>query len=302
MGMLAVQACAHKNQPTLCCMIGLAKVTQVQSLAGSGPLGDTDRASAWGLWQQQACRMVAVNPAHSNAEGLPPELMVQCLYPLHDVIHIRTGCTKPCHLRERRSRVVVPVFLPLIAMQGTKHREGFWRAWRLSGALLEFSSWSSRQAPCFQHHLVNSTSTAQEVAAQLQQQLLIRRKARQAALEAEQRRKNRKGQPTSATDTLDNDRARGEGGYEAGSTWQGFAVWASVLVIVAGYSITRTRVVTVAPLVAAAGVVCYISNGVLLPDEAYVQHLASVFDADGMHAVLVRPCMHREGLRAAGRG
>lgn len=175
--------------------------------------------------------------------------------------------------------------------QGTKHREGAWRAWRLSGALLEFSAWSSRQSPCLQHHLSSSARTEQDTLAQLQQQLHVRRKARQAAVEEERRRRKRsRGQDSSGDDSADAagyDYGQRPGGY-SGCSWQGCALWGCVLVVVAGWCVGRKGVLLLAPVVAAGAAVYCISSGVLLPNEAAVQQLARVFDEDGSAAILVR--------------
>lgn len=175
--------------------------------------------------------------------------------------------------------------------QGTKHREGAWRAWRLSGALLEFSAWSSRQSPCLQHHLSSSACTEQDALAQLQQQLHVRRKARQAAVEEERRRRKRsRGQDSSGDDSADAagyDFGQRPGGY-SGRSWQGCVLWSCVLVVVAGWCVGRKGVLLLAPVAAAGAAVYCISSGVLLPNEAAVQQLARVFDEDGSAAILVR--------------
>lgn len=174
--------------------------------------------------------------------------------------------------------------------QGKKHRDSTWRAWRLSGALLEFSAWSSRQAPCLQRHMSDSTSTEQDVLAQLQQQLSIRRKARQAALESAQRRQKRVRNGESSTDQ-DSAAAAGWDQLQAADadslSWQGCALWGSVLVIVAGWCLSWQKALRFAPVIAAAAVVYGVSRGLLLPDEAAVQQLAAVFGADGTSATVV---------------
>lgn len=178
----------------------------------------------------------------------------------------------------------------MAGVQGTKHREGAWRGWRLSGALLEFSAWSSRQLPCLQHHVAGSSSTEQDTLAQLQQQLHIRRKARQAAVEAAQRRQKRKD----ATSGSNRDSAEGfahqhlKGAGEAvGSSWQGRVVWVTVLLLVGQWCVFQRKGLVIAPITAAAAVVYGVSRGLLLPDEAAVQQLAAVFDANQGPAVAV---------------
>lgn len=177
-----------------------------------------------------------------------------------------------------------------LLVQGTKHREGAWRAWRLSGALLEFSAWSSRQSPCLQHHLSSSARTEQDALAQLQQQLHVRRKARQAAVEEERRRRKRSG----GQDSSDDDSADAAGydygqrpGGHSGRSWQGYVLWGCVLVCVTGWCMWRKWVLLL-PVAAVAATVYCISSGVMLPNEAAVQQLARVFDEDGSTAILVR--------------
>lgn len=192
---------------------------------------------------------------------------------------------------------------PIQKWQGTKVREDVWRAWRLSGALLELTAWSSRQSPCLYHHLVAASSTSssspdeQQVLSQLQQQLQTRRKARQAAVEALQRRRKRQQRGGgSSSDDLDNDSPAGGSGVGGGSgsavswefsAWQGCVVWGVVLAAAVGWSCARSSLVFTAPLVAAAAAVYAVASGVLLPSEAAVQQLAQVLDANGMQAALV---------------
>jgi hypothetical protein len=179
--------------------------------------------------------------------------------------------------------VPVASFGTVASMQGTKHREGEWRGWRLSGALLELSAWSSRQSPCLQHHVADSSSTEQEVLAQLQQQLHIRRKARQAAVEAAQRRQKRKDAGSSSNaDSAEgpaDQHLKGAGGV-LGSSWQGRVVWVIVLMVVGQWCIFQRTALLIAPIAAAAAVVYGVSRGLLLPDEAAVQQLAAVLDAN----------------------
>jgi Flp pilus assembly protein TadB len=182
-----------------------------------------------------------------------------------------------------------------VLAQGTKHREGAWRAWRLSGALLEFSAWSSRQSPCLRHHLSISARTEQDALAQLQQQLHVRRKARQAALDEERRRRKRsRGQDSNSDDDADAaagyDYDQRPGSYSVELSWDnGAQLWGFVLLFVAAWLLAceEHRLLLVAPVAAAGAVVYCIGSGVLLPNEAAVQQLARIFDQDGFTPHLV---------------
>jgi hypothetical protein len=144
------------------------------------------------------------------------------------------------------------------------------------------SAWSSRQSPCLQHHVADSSSTEQDILRQLQQQLHIRRKARQAAVEAAQRRQKRKDTGSSNADSAEDsaDQHSKGAGKLFGSSWQGLVVWATVLLVVGQWCVFQRKTLLIVPVVAAAATVYGVSRGLLLPNEAAVQQLAAVLDAN----------------------
>jgi hypothetical protein len=180
-------------------------------------------------------------------------------------------------------------------LQGTKYKEGTWRAYRVSGLLLELSAWTAQQQPCLQHHLSEGASE-DKVLRQLQQTLQTRRKARQAALKAAygpSAEHAASGADAAGSGTAAAGDA-GEGAAErgftaAGGTSVGGAMWSAVLVSVATWTLHRKcRGVVAVTLLSAAAVVYSIGKGQLLADEASLQQLARLLEANSTAAILVR--------------
>lgn len=206
-------------------------------------------------------------------------------------LHTRVSC-KPLPPLQSLTATHVLTFL-----QGVKHREGSWRAWRLSGALLELSAWSSRQQPCLRHHLAaRSNSTQEDVLARLQQQLETRCKARRAAVEASRRRHKRQQADDAGWANSDDDMPAASHDTQADSlkisAGQGGLVWCVLLLGVSGMLFIDDRLLVTSGLAAAGLLAAAVSRGLLLPDEASIQQLGRMLHAGGMRANLVSgtPC------------
>lgn len=187
-------------------------------------------------------------------------------------------------------------------MQGTKHIEGAWRAWRLSGALLELSAWISQQPPCLYRHMASSNSSEEEVLAQLQQLLQTRRKARKEAVASLQRRQRRQQKHSKAkvdSSAQDDVMTEPDSGSVQLSTWQGRVLWGVVLVVAVGFAFGSERML-LAPLGAACLALYCTRTGLLLPNEAAVQQLGRILDAGGLQASMVSVLMLMAGSRTAG--
>lgn len=148
--------------------------------------------------------------------------------------------------------------------QGHKHVPGSWRAWRISGVLLELSAWSATQPHCLVHHATNCSGTTESVGraeaatpaealARLRQQLDVRQRARQQAIQDQQRRQQRAAGKQQGSTTSNNAASDASNvSFAAADRAQTGAVWLTLLLAASWLLLHDVQLVALAA-VAGAG-------------------------------------------------